>query len=128
MIGELLPQNDSFNSVTYPGGPRMIAAFVLTLPCDGASATLLNPSLVCIVDPDATVPDPGPICGSGRSPIDDTFEAGESGEEATICPDVPLLDDMVSLGSSAVPTVPGLPLDPLEPTTNDPRDVASWRE
>lgn len=104
-----------------------MTAFVLTLPCDGASATLLSPSLVCIVDPDATVPDPGPGIG-GRSPIDDTFEAGESGEEATSCPDVPLLDDIVSLGSSAVPTVPGLPLDPLDPTTNEPRDVASWRE
>ena len=52
-----------------------MTAFVLTLPCDGASATLLSPSLVCIVDPDATVPDPGPGIG-GRSPIDDTFEAG----------------------------------------------------
>ena len=72
----------------------MITACVLILPLDGAKATLRSPSLVGIVEPDVTVPDPG----APGSSIDDTFEPGESGD-MIIWPDASLFDDSESLGS-----------------------------
>ena len=106
-----------------PGGPSIIAACVLARLCDGARATLRSPSLVGTVELDVTVAGPEPIVVVS---MEETFEPGESGDIA-ICPEVSLLDDIESLGSSPVPTVL-VPPEPFELTMNEPRDVAICRE
>ena len=63
---------------------------------------------------------------SGFVSIEETFEPVDSGD-IVICPEVSLLDDIESLGSSPVPTVL-VPPEPFELTMNEPRDVAICRE